>query len=136
MYSLRLLPSYAGGGLSGILGHERLISIIIFRFFDLSLLEEGYVLSGSLSTCSRCEVHLPTSGADPVTETMKGFEDLSSEFWLIRTKIETYSSNEIGLYPNVLRELVSPFKTSERPSARVVSIFAIAWPFDDEKKVY
>ncbi len=36
----------------------------------------------------------------------------------------------------VLRELVSPTRTSPRPSAKVVLIQLVAWPRDGEKKVY
>jgi hypothetical protein len=67
-------PSYAGGGLEGMLGQDKLISIIKSNpapFASPSL--SGNTTSGSLTNLKINSAHRATSSSVPETETMNGF---------------------------------------------------------------
>lgn len=84
MYDVSEGREYAGGGLEGMLGQERFISISRSRSRSVSeglasvVHEEvdegakGYIVSGELSMVCMCVAHCATSAAVPVTDTMNG----------------------------------------------------------------
>lgn len=122
-----------------MLGHERLTSIINFNplaFFPSP--DGGIILSASSCTRMRYVYISATSSLVPVTETMNGLMVFlsSSPSCANCTMVVMYSWNGIGLYPSVLRLLVSSGRTSPLPSRPEVSILDVACPRDGEKKVY